>query len=151
RTWKDVVRLGADLSTLGELRGTRVAADVGMVWDWESWWALELEWRPSVELAYQRPVATYYDRLWRAHRTVDFLHPGAALSGYRLVVVPSLYLTTPEATANLTGYVRAGGTLVVSYFSGIVDANDSFHPGGFPGGLRDVLGLEVEEFLPLRE
>jgi beta-galactosidase len=38
----------------------------------------------------------------------------------------------------------------VSYFSGIVDANDTVHPGPCPGALRDLLGLTVEEFRPLR-
>jgi beta-galactosidase len=39
---------------------------------------------------------------------------------------------------------------VVSYFSGIVDGEDAIHPGGHPGALRDLLGLRVEEWLPLR-
>ena len=35
---------------LAEIRGSRVRADVAMVWDWQSWWAQELEWRPWVDL-----------------------------------------------------------------------------------------------------
>src|SRR5262249_13854150 len=30
-------------------------------------------------------------------------------------------------------------------------ASDTVHPGGHPGALRDLLGLTVEEFLPLGE
>ena len=43
----------------------RVAADVAVVWDWESWWALELEWRPSVDLTFRERVDAFYDALWR--------------------------------------------------------------------------------------
>jgi beta-galactosidase len=150
RIWREVVNLGADVSALAPLRGTRVAADIALVWDWESWWALELEWRPSVDLAFRERMFAYYERVWRDHLTVDFVHPTADLHSYPLVVVPSLYLTTPEAAANLASYVHNGGTLVVSYFSGIVDADDAVYPGAYPGALRDVLGVEVEEFLPLR-
>lgn len=150
RLWRDVVHLGADLTGLAALRGSRVVADVAMVWDWQSWWALELEWRPSVDLSQPERMTAYYERLWRDHLTVDFVHPEADLSAYSLVVVPSLYLTTPAAATNLTEYAQRGGTLVVSYFSGIVDADDAIHPGGHPGALRELLGLEVEEFLPLR-
>jgi beta-galactosidase len=150
RVWHDVVRLGGHLAGLEELRGSLVLADVAVLWDWESWWALELDWRPSSELDYRERVGAFYELLWDAHLTADFVAPGADLSRYPLVVVPSLYLTTPAASAALTEYVRGGGTLVVSYFSGIVDENDTIHPGPFPGALREVLGVEVEEVLPLR-
>jgi beta-galactosidase len=149
RIWRDVVRLGGDLHALDELRDTRVCADVAVIWDWQSWWALELDWRPSVDLRYLDRVEAYYDRLWRAHLTADFVRPEAPLHRYRVVVVPSLYLTTKAAAENLSRYVAAGGTLVVSYFSGIVDERDAVHPGAYPGALRDLLGLRVEEFRPL--
>ena len=150
RLWRDVVELGAELPKLDPLRGIRVVADVAVLWDWPSWWAVELDWRPSVDLDYRDRMAAFYERLWRDHLTVDFAHPEDSLGGYRLVVVPSLYLTTPAAADNLHRYVASGGTLVVSFFSGIVDANDAVHPGGHPGALRELLGLTVEEFLPLR-
>jgi beta-galactosidase len=96
-------------------------------------------------------VDTYYDRLWRDGHTVDLVRPTQDLSAYKLVVAPASYLLTAEAAANLTAYVEAGGTLLVSYFSGIVDEHDAVHPGGFMAPLREALGVWVEEFLPLRE
>jgi len=150
RIWREVTAMGQQLSNMDGLRGARIDADAAMVWDWESWWAVELEWRPSVDLAYRERVEAYYEQLWRDHLTVDFVHPEGDLGRYPLVVVPSLYLTTPAAAKNLTTYTDSGGTAVVSYFSGIVDATDTVHPGGYPGALRELLGLTVEEFLPLR-
>ena len=151
RMWRDVVALGAELGRLDEVRASRVVADVAMLWDWESWWGLELDWRPSVDLGYRERIAAYYERLWKAHLTVDFAHPTADLARYPLVVVPSGYLLTAQAAENLRRYVAGGGTLLVSYFSGIVDENDAVHPGAHPGALRDTLGLWIEEFLPLRQ
>ncbi|NUR26410.1 MAG: beta-galactosidase [Catenulispora sp.] len=150
RIWREVVELGTTLAALGEVGGSRVAADVAVVWDWESWWALELDWRPSADVRYVDQVARWYEQLWRSHMTVDFVAPEAELGRYPLVVVPSLYLTTEAAAKNLRGYVEAGGTLVVSFFSGIVDENDDVVPGPLPGALLDVLGITIDEFLPLR-
>src|SRR5699024_604343 len=93
----------------------------------------------------------FYDQLWRDGITTDFAHPEADLSGYRLVVVPASYLLTAAAGANLARYVADGGTLVASFFSGVVDEHDAVHAGGFGAPLREVLGVGVEEFLPLRE
>ncbi|GAA2841473.1 beta-galactosidase [Nonomuraea rubra] len=149
--WREVVRLGADLRRLAGVRGGRVRAEVALVWDWESYWALELDWRPSVDLTFRERVDAFYEALWREHVTVDFVHPSADISGYRVVVAPSSYLLTEASAKNLHRYVESGGNLLVSYFSGIVDEHDTIHPGAHPGALRELLGLSIEEFHPLRE
>ncbi|BDV31136.1 beta-galactosidase [Microbacterium terricola] len=151
RVFREVVDLGAKLGRLDEVRGSRVVADVAVLWDFESFWAQDLEWRPSEDITHQTQVRAYYEQLWRDGITVDFALPGQDLSGYRLVVAPAQYLLSAADAANLTAYVEAGGTLVVSFFSGIVDENDAVHPGGFGAPLKDALGVRVEEFLPLRE
>lgn len=150
RVWREVVDLGGRLGGLAELRGSRVRAEVAILWDWESFWAQDLEWRPSVDASHRERIDAFYDRLWRDGITVDFAHPGQDLSGYKLVLAPSLYLLRAEDAANLTRYIEAGGTLLVSFFSGIVDEHDAVHPGGFMAPLRTALGVWVEEFLPLR-
>jgi beta-galactosidase len=151
RVWREVVELGTNLARLGEIRGTRVRADVALLWDTESFWAQDLEWRPSEAVSHRERVDAFYDRLWRDGHTVDLARPEHDLSGYKLVVAPASYLLTADAAANLTRYVEGGGTLLVSYFSGIVDEHDAVHAGGFMAPLRDALGVTVEEFLPLRE
>ena len=150
RVWREVAALGADVARLAEVAGSRVHADVALLWDTESFWAQDLPWRPSVDVQHRERVRAYYERLWRDGVTVDMAHPAADLSGYRLVVAPASYLLTEESAANLRRYVEAGGTLLVSFFSGIVDEHDAVHAGGYGAPLRDVLGVSVEEFLPLR-
>ncbi|MET9732105.1 beta-galactosidase [Streptomyces sp. NPDC006458] len=149
RVWREVVELGAALDVLAPIRGTRTVADVAVLWDWHSWWAQGLDWRPSEDHDARERADTFYETLYDRHLTVDFAHPEADLSAYPLVVVPALYLMTKTAGDNLRSYVEQGGTLVVSYFSGIVDEHDAVHEGAYPGVLRDVLGLTVEEFSPL--
>ncbi|MFC0682667.1 beta-galactosidase [Lysobacter korlensis] len=151
RVWREVVDLGAKLDRLAELRDSRVTADVAILWDFQSFWAQDLEWRPSVDVDHKERVRAYYERLWRDGITADFVLPGADLSGYRLVIAPAQYLLTEADAANLTRYVEGGGTLLVSFFSAIVDENDRVHDGGFGAPLSGALGVRVEEFLPLRE
>jgi beta-galactosidase len=149
--WRDVVALGGDLEQLSPVVGADVRAEVAVLWDWESWWALELEWRPSVELEYRERVEAYYASLWKQHVTVDFAHPESDLGRYKAVIAPSSYLLTAAAAKNLLGYAEGGGHLLVSYFSGIVDEHDTVHPGAHAAVLRETLGLWVEEFHPVRE
>ena len=149
RIWREVVELGADVGALAELQGTRVRADVAIVWDWEAWWGLELEFLPTVDLDYQERIRAYYETLWHGKVAVDFVSRDADLSGYRLVVAPSLYIVPEAVSRSLAAYVDGGGRLVVSFFSGLVDESDTIPPGPHPGGLRDLLGITIEEFHPL--
>ncbi len=149
RKWHEVAELGTDIAALSALQGSTVNADVAIVWDWESAWALELEYRPSVDVRFLEQMSSYYGAFWRSGVTVDFVSPDADLSPYKLVVLPTLYLASAQTGQNLTSYVEGGGHLLVSFFSGIVDEHDAVHPGGYPGALRNVLGLWVDEFHPL--
>lgn len=151
RVFREVTELGADLTRLTEVQGSAVKADVAILWDFESFWAQDLEWRPSEDVTHADQIRRFYEQLWRDNITVDFALPGQDLSGYRLVVAPAQYLLTAADAANLTSYVKDGGTLLVSFFSAIVDENDAVHAGGYLAPLRDALGVTVEEFLPLRE
>jgi beta-galactosidase len=51
-----------------------------------------------------------------------------------------------------TDYAHEGGNLVVGYFSNIADRTLRVKLGGYGGKLvKDVIGVYVEEFYPLRE
>jgi beta-galactosidase len=148
-TWHEVVRLGDELARLDAVRDARVPAEVAIVLDWESWWALELPSKPSADVRLLERVEACYEALYRASVTADFVPPEGDLSRYRVVVVPNLYLVTDAGAENLRRHVAGGGTLVVSFFSGMVDPSDHVRLGGYPGAFRDLLGLRVEDFEPL--
>jgi beta-galactosidase len=148
RTWREVVQLGQELARLDAVLGTRVDADVALLVDWESWWALELAAKPSRDVRLLDLVARWYRPFWQQNITIEFAHPAADLSRYRLVVAPNLYLVGDEAAANLERFVAAGGTLALTFFSGIVDPRDHIRLGGYPEPFRRLLGLVVPEFWP---
>jgi len=149
KIWREVVDLGQELAGLADVVGTRVQTQVAILWDYEAWWAVELDSHPSADVTYAAAVRRTYEALWRAGITVDFVHPEGDLSAYRMLLAPSLYLLSDAGARALEAHVRDGGSLVVSYFSGVVDSNDHVRLGGYPGALREVLGVQVEEFFPL--
>jgi beta-galactosidase len=150
RAWREVTALGQELQNLDDLVDTRVEAEAAILLDWENWWALEAPGKPSDAVRLIPRLRQHYAALFRRGTTVDFAHPAADLSRYRLVIAPSLYLIDDAAVANLERFVDGGGTLVVGFFSGIVDPADHIRPGPYPTALRDLLGLHVEEIVPLQ-
>jgi beta-galactosidase len=151
RTWEEVVELGSELALLDDLIGTRVAADIALLFDWESWWALELPSKPSHDLSLLDEIAHWYRPLWERNLAVDFVHPEGDLSRYRLVIAPNLYLVSDAAAANVERFVEGGGTVAVCFFSGIADENDHVRLGGYPAPFRKLLGIVVPEFWPHAE
>ena len=149
RGWREVKRLGADLGKLDALLGAENEAEVALLLDWENWWALELDSKPSADVKMFDGLYAFYKPLFETNVPVDFAHPGADLSSYRLVLAPHLYLVTDRTAENLESYVFGGGTLVMSFFSGIVDENDHVRLRGYPAPFREVLGLSIEDFVPL--
>lgn len=149
KIWREVVDLGRMLERLAPLRGTRVEADVALVFDWQAWWATELDAHPSVDVTYLDQVHAWYGACWRAGVTTDIVAPGMPLDGYRAVLVPTLYLVSDAAASTVTEFARAGGTVLITYFSGIVDEHDHVRLGGYPGAFRELLGITTEEFFPL--
>ncbi len=150
KVWREVTGLGAELARIAEVKGSRVEAELALLWDWEAWWAVELDCHPSADLSFVELVRDHHTALWRRGVTTDLVHPAADLSRYRAVLAPSLYLVGDEADANLRRHVERGGTLLVQFFSGIVDEHDHVRLGGYPGAFRDLLGVWVEELFPLR-
>ncbi|MFF5567008.1 beta-galactosidase [Streptomyces sp. NPDC012623] len=151
RTFREIKRIGADLDRLGPyVTGTQVKSEIAVLHDWDSWWADQQDGRPSALLDYTEVVRAWHRALWESNLPVDFARPDHDLSGFRLVVVPHLYLLGDAAIENLVGYVRGGGTLVSGFLTGVADEDDRVRPGGMDIRLRDLFGIgTVHEWWPL--
>lgn len=151
RIFREVGELGRELASAARIAGSRHIADVALLVDWNSWWALEQGSHPSSALSHRETLLRHHRPLFEAGVPCDVVPPDRDLSAYKLVVVPNLYMLSEATGARLTSYVRGGGHLFVSYFTGISDDCDRVHTGCYPAPLREVLGLRVEEFWPLAE
>ena len=149
RSWQEAKRLGNDLGKLDAVLGARTEAKVAILLDWNSWWALELDSKPSTDVKLLDGIRSFYAPLYQANVPVDFAHPEADLSPYKLVIAPNLYLVTDDSAENIRRFVAEGGTLLISFFSGIVDANDHIRLGGYPAPFTELLGLTIEDFIPM--
>jgi beta-galactosidase len=56
-----------------------------------------------------------------------------------------MYMVKQGVADKLEKFVEAGGALITTFFSGIVDENDLVKLGGYPGELRKLLGIWAEE------
>ena len=151
RVFRESMELGKELAAIGDafLEG-RTPAKVGMLFDWNNWWALELASGPSRDMDYLKTFSLYYKTMYSQNIAVDVLRFGADLTGYEIIVAPMLYMTKEGVAEQLTEFVEKGGTVVTTVMSGLADENDRCIFGAYPGKLKEMLGIWVEETDALR-
>jgi beta-galactosidase len=148
--FRSVTALGARLGELAAVAGTpRTRARAAIVFDWPSWWAAELDSHPTDRLRYRQEALDWYSAFLELGVRADVVPLGAPLEEYDVVVAPVLHVVPAALADRLRAFVEAGGHLITTYFSGIVDEHDHVWLGGYPGALRDLLGIRIEEFGPL--
>lgn len=146
RVFRECAELGKELVKIGDaFSGSRLTSRAAIVFDWENWWAVELSGGPTTRLKYLDQVQKYYDAFYENHIQIDIVGIDADLSKYDIVAAPLLYMVKPGAAKSLERFVSGGGTLIATFFSGIANENDQVVPGGYPGELRALLGIWVEE------
>ena len=146
RVFREVSALGQELQALGDsFSGADSPASVGIVFDWENYWALEYSNGTHKDLKYVDQIQQYYRYTYEKNIQVDMIPLDADFSKYKVIIAPVLYMVKEGVAQALERYVEQGGIFVTGFMSGIVDQSDNVHLGGYPGPLRSLAGIWVEE------
>ena len=146
RIYREIAELGQELQKLGDtfLEG-KIDAKAAFLFDWDSWWALELTSGPTQDMDYLAQVHKYYKAFYEKNIQVDIIKVTADLSKYKIVVAPLLYMMKPGVAEKIDKFTAEGGTFLTTYMTGVADENDRCIFGAAPGELSETLGLWVEE------
>ena len=152
RVFGEVREVGEELESLAAIAGSRVVAEIAIVYDWEARWALEAACGPiQGEKGYQQTAIDHYRPFWEAGIPVDVVGPDADLTRYKIVLAPMLYSLPQGFAERVEAFVEAGGTFVTTYLTGWVDGSGLVFEEGLLGPLRRVLGVWSEELDALPE
>jgi beta-galactosidase len=151
RVFREVSELGDELERLGTATlGAATPARVAVLFDWNNWWAIDDAIGPIRQKEYVATVRKHYRALWRRNVPVDVVFSDSDLSGYDVLVAPMLHMVKAGLAERIAELVARGGAFVTTYFSGVVDETDLAFEG-YPGPLRQLLGIWVEEIDALYE
>lgn len=146
RVFREVKQLGEELERLGSsILGSVNEADVGIIFDWDNYWALEYTSGPTTDLTYVDQIHQYYRYFYEKNIGVHMIPFDADFSKYKVLVAPVLYMVKGGLKEALTHFVENGGILITTFMSGLVDQSDNVYLGGYPGPLKDLAGIWVEE------
>jgi len=154
RIFRQVSELGNTLTRLDSVVGSTTRPEVALIMDWEVRWAMDTSKGVANPLGgdvYMRPLREAHRSFWRRGIPTDVVESSCDLNSYKLVVAPQLYLLKPGVAERLRDFVEQGGTLMLTWRSGIVNESNLCFQGGFPGGgLRELCGVWAEEIDYLR-
>ncbi|MBM7571939.1 beta-galactosidase [Aquibacillus albus] len=152
RVFKEVAQVGETLEKLTTIVGTNRPADVAILYDWESNWALnDAQGYGRKTKQYPQTLQQHYRPFWEKDIPVDVITKEQDFSEYKLLIVPMLYLMSEDTIARLKAFVADGGRLVMTYISGIVNEHDLTYQGGWHKELQEIFGMqpvETDTFYP---
>lgn len=147
RVFREVAELGGELEALGaRTLGARTPARTALLFDWDSWWALEISDGPSRLVKYPDVVHAYYRAAREAGADLDVIPQTADLTGYDVVLAPALHLVKGDLATRLEAVAARGGAVLATFLSGRVDEHDRAFLTDVPGPLARLMGIRVDEW-----
>jgi len=149
RRYQEAAQFGQEMRKLSPaLDGSAVRNEAAILNSYEQNWALQIQ--PQADgLGWWEQTKRLHHSLSRLGVNLDVVPISASLAQYRLVMAPSWYVLDEADAGRLAEFVRAGGILVLSPRTGVKTASNTCHLLPLPALLRDVAGLEVDDYAPL--
>jgi beta-galactosidase len=146
RVFKEVAKVGETMEKLSEVVGANRTSDVAILYDWENNWAInDAQGFGMKTKRYPQTLQQHYRTFWEKDIPVDVITKEQDFSSYKLLIVPMLYLVSEETISRLKSFVAGGGTLVMTYISGIVNEHDLTYRGGWHHDLQEMFGMKPVE------
>jgi beta-galactosidase len=146
RVFQEVAMVGKTLEKFSGVVGTNRPAEAAILYDWESNWAINDAQGFGMETKrYPQTLQQHYRTFWEKDISVDVITKEQDFSPYKLLIVPMLYLVSEKTISRLKSFVASGGTLVMTYISGLVNEYDLTYLGGWHKELQEVFGMKPLE------
>ncbi len=152
RAYAEVSRIAHELRKIGpRLANLKPRNRVALLYSVDSYHGIQF--MPfDDKVNYMTVLWQMYGALYRMNVGVDFVFPETRnLSGYKVIVVPPLYIASDALLRSLSDFVKNGGHLVVAFKSGFADEYDTVRSSRQPGPLREAAGISYQEFSNLRK
>ena len=152
RIYEEVSRTAHELQRIGpEIVDLHIKNDVAILYSRDSYYGIEFM-KFSDHADYRTILQQMYNALYHANVGVDFVFPESRnLSGYKVIVVPPLYIATDELLTRLSEYVKNGGHLVLAFKSGFCNEYSTVRWEMMPGPLKEAAGFHYQEFSSVKQ
>ena len=146
RVFQDVTQVGARLADLAHIKNTETKARVAIIFDWDNLRGLdEQKSLRNVNRDFEQVIMEHYEAVIQNYVSVDVIAQTADFSRYKVIIAPMLYMFLPGTADQIRIFIKNGVTLIITFYSGMVNENDLAFECFPPFALNDVFGIKAEE------
>ena len=145
RRYAEAAQVGRELQRLSSrVSASQVRAHAALLQSYDTRFAFQNQ--PShPRFRYEEHLLDVYRGFLNAHVALDVVSEKDPLTGYRLVLVPSMFVLTAETAANLERFAADGGIVVFTPRTGVKDEHNAVVNLELPGLVASMCGLGIEE------
>jgi beta-galactosidase len=146
RRYQEIAQVGEELDRIGEkILDSETLSQVAIMQSYDTRFGFQTQ-PNNPRFSYESHIHGFYRGLFNRHVGVDIISEDDSLTGYRVIIVPSMYLLSEETVANLTEFARSGGIVVFTPRTGVKDEANAVVNMKLPGLAVEMCGIEIEEY-----
>lgn len=146
RRFYEIQKTGSEIQCISKLfENAEQVSDVLIVKSYEDLWSHRIK-KHVKGFDYENLLYAYYRANSHVGTNPVFGSSEMIKGKYKVVYMPAYAIVTGYIKERLEEYVNNGGTLVITYRSGIKDSDNNMVTNTLPDKLRSLSGITVEEF-----
>lgn len=151
RRYKEIQKIGKELKEYGDLlEGSQNINDIAIIKSYDNLWSHTAQ-KHNWQFDYTNYLMSWYFGFAKNNVGIDVTSNNADFSKYKIVCLPAFNLVSKEFADKCKFYVENGGTIILTFRSGIKNEDNSMTEQILPGYFRELAGVTVEEFDSLRD
>ena len=153
RRYYEVAQMGAELQKIGEfVSGSLVKPQVAIMQSYDTRFAFQVQ-PNNPRFGYETHLQDIYRGFFNNNVSVEIISEKDPLTGFKVVVIPALYVLPEETAANLERFAAAGGIVVFTPRTGVKDEDNKVVNLKLPGLVARMAGIEINDYvsMPINE
>jgi len=149
RRYAEVSQIGRELQKGGDLiAGSQVKSWVAIMQSYDTRFAFQIQ-PNNPRFGYETHIQDIYRGFYHHNFSVDIISENDPLTGYKLVIVPAMYILTEQTVANLEKFAVEGGLVVFTPRTGVKDEFNAVVNKKLPGLVAKICGMVIEEYISM--
>jgi beta-galactosidase len=149
RRYAEVSRIGMEMHQVADvITGSQVKSEVAIMQSYDTRFAFQVQ-PNNPRFEYKMHIFDLYRGFFYNNIPVDIVSEGDLLTGYKVVVVPAMYVLTEETAVNLEKFAANGGIVVFTPRTGVKDNFNTVVDVKLPGLVSKMCGIEIDEYVSM--